>query len=74
MQTPGQTADHVLTHIEDPMSQTENEMLGQQLPLFYELRCPKADESYPEALERHEDQIQKLALKLSKQKIDSAVV
>lgn len=38
MQTPGQTVDHMLTHIDDPTAQAENEMLGQQLPIHRYLR------------------------------------
>lgn len=73
VQTPGQTADHMLTRIEDPTSQIENEMLGQQLPLHRYLRSPRADGPHPEALEGHEVQIQKLALKPRKQKTDGTV-
>lgn len=74
VQTPGQTADHMLTRIEDPTSQTENEKVGQQLPLCWYLRFPRADGPHPEALEGHEEQIQKLALKQRKQKTDDTVV
>lgn len=74
MQTPGQTADHKLTCIEDPTSQIENEMLGQKLPLRCYLRCPRAEGPHPEALEGHEEQIQILALKPRKQKTDGTVV
>jgi hypothetical protein len=45
-----------------------------QLPLSFNLRYPRADESHPEALEGHEDQTQKLALKQSKEKTEDTMV
>lgn len=74
VQTPGQTADHMLTRIENPTSQTENEILGQQLPLRCSLRYPRGVGPHPEVLEGHEEQIQKQALKPRKQKTGGTVL